>query len=194
MDDLKNLFELFKTIEPLQKEVEGLGNGLDGPALNEVRNATYHLLEALCGDQSQRVDQIRKAERHAQRAIYDCSEATILSELEKLRLFKDDYRLIVIGETLPSYQQYMLSADEAKNRIDDARKNQENRNQFYQAVQEDTKELKRINASCAAAREELNKRISAQNKKNIATRIGLITAVVTCVLMFAAWLFPKTPG
>lgn len=194
MDDLKRLLDLFKSIEPLQKEVEWLGNGLDGPALNETRNATYHLLSALCvDDQAQRADQLHKAERHAQRAIYDCSEAMILNELEKLRLFKDDYRLIVIGETLPDYQAYMECADEAKDRIGKARKNKENREQFYKVVQEDIEKLRKINSSCATAREELNKRIRSQNQKNFLAKVALAVTVVGVLIALLAWMNPRLP-
>ncbi|MDQ1314592.1 MAG: hypothetical protein QG662_701 [Pseudomonadota bacterium] len=194
MDDLKGLLDLFKLIEPLQKEVEGLGNGLDGPALNETRNATYHLLSALCGDdRAQRADQLHKAERHAQRAIYDCSEAMILNELEKLRLFKDDYRLIVIGETLPDYQAYMECADEAKYRIAEARKNKENREQFYKVVQEDIDKLRKVNSSCSTAREELNKRIMSQNRKNFWAKVALAGTGVGVLITLLAWMYPRPP-
>lgn len=193
MDDLKRLLDLFKSMEPWQKEVEGLGNGLDGPALNEARNATYHLLSALCGDQAERADQLHKAERHAQRAIYDCSEAIILNELERLRLFKDDYRLIVIGETLSDYQTYMERADEARCRIGEARKNKETREQFYQIVQGDISVLRKINSSCSAAREELNKRIHRQNQKNFWTRVAVAAAGLGVLIALLAWMYPRSP-
>lgn len=197
--DLENLLDLFKSIEPLQKSVESRGNGLDGPALNETRNATYHLLCALRADtEKERGLQIGKAERHAQRAIYDCHEAILLGELDRLRSFKESYAGVVITSVIQNWLELLIRARDAQKLIIEAREsNGENRDVFYDKVSPHVAVLTEINDVCEMAREELNKAIENENKEKIrfsretrAIWVGLIIGVLGISIAIAAWLLP----
>ncbi len=198
-EDLTKLLELFKQIEPLQKQVEAYGRGLDGPALNETRNATYHLLLALRSESAAREDQIGKAERHAQRAIYDCHEAMILKELNTFRVFKEDYRNIEITPVLPSYLAFLQIANDAQSKIEDGRKeNGENREKFYAELRPCLDSIRDINKKCVVAREELNKTIDRYNSNRAWSTLGkigsVVFALVTLAIALVAWLYPQTPS
>lgn len=192
MEDLKELLALFVQIEPLQKKVEGIGKGLDGPALNETRNATFHLLKALQSTgSSEKQIQIQKAGRHAQRAIYDCHEALLLVELDKLRTFKTDYKDTVIGDVIDGYQQGLLDAENARELIQTCRENQKDRNDFYAEIGPLVKKISDFNKLCEISREELNKKIRKENQDKQHVVWGLICTVISLVFAFGAWWFPK---
>lgn len=202
-EDIQYLLDLFKSIEPLQKIVESLGDGLDGPALNETRNATYHLLCALRSETGElRQVQIEKAVRHAKRAIYDCHEAVLLRELDRIRVFKDNYASVAISPVIPDWVDLLRKIREAKSCIIKARENNgEDRDTFYAEMAPHVAELTRISEICESAREELNKRIRIDNEEikrlhREALRArsfgkwGMILAVVGLLVAVAAWLLP----
>ncbi|MDP2833618.1 MAG: hypothetical protein Q8Q28_10100 [Pseudomonadota bacterium] len=199
-DDLQHLLDLFKSIEPLQKIVESLGDGLDGPALNETRNATFHLLCALLAESGDvRRIQLEKAERHAQRAIYDCHEAMLLRELDRLRDFKDSYAKVVISSIIPDWVDLVRAARDAHSSIKRARdQNGEERNNFYAEMAPHVKELNRINEICESAREELNKIIRRDNEelKRLhlealrARSFGKWSLILGLLAAVGAWMFP----
>lgn len=205
-ESYKKLLQLFEQLEPLQKKVEGLGNGLDGPALNETRNATYHLLKALQNNDVQPTE-ITKAERHAQRAIYDCHEAILLHELEKLRIFREDYKSVVVTQVLPKYLQGGQNADKAKRCIDDVRTGEDSlnvddyesgfysqpRSCIYTNMEPYIYKIQAFNEECEAAREELNKIIHKENNDKVWAFLGKIAAIVTIIglpIAVLAWLYP----
>ena len=186
---LSELLQLFEQIDPLQKKVEGLGFGLDAPALNETRNATYHLIKAIKSDNpSDEKEQFDKAKRHAKRAIYDCHEAVLLHELDKFRVFKNDYKNSVVTDVLSDYVILKNEANKAKLCISNARKNYESREEFYTQINPHVNKLIAINEVCEDAREELNKIIKKEIKQTRLVVFGLLLAGLTlCV----TWLSIK---
>lgn len=205
--DCAKLLDLFKKLEPLQKRVECLGNGLDGPALNETRNATYHLLKALEGAEQASEIEITKAMRHAQRAIYDCYEAILLHELNKLKIFREEYRNVVVTQVLPEYVQGGQGANKAKSDIDKVRAGSnlsrddyengyysQNRSDIYAQIEPYVAILNEFNNKCEAAREELNKIIRKENSVKrwaMAGKIGtVLVAIAGVVIGIGQWFFP----
>ncbi len=202
-DDLQLLLSLFKAVEPLQKIVESLGYGLDGPALNETRNATYHLLCALrAEDDDLRRAQLEKSERHAQRAIYDCHEAVLLRELDRLRVFKDSYAKVAITPVISDWVDLLHKARNAQACINKARERSgEERDKLYSEIAPHVAELRRINEMCESSREELNKIITRENedikrlhkealRARSAAKWAMLFGVGGLLLGLAAWLFP----
>lgn len=208
MSDYSKLLKLFQQLEPLQKETELVAKGLDAAALNETRNATYHLLIALC-DVTKCEKEIEKAINHAKRAIYDCHEAILLNELEKFRVFKEDYKDVVITDVIPDYidksKNAVLAIDkitairslDAQNANDCEIKYYPDRNKQYEDIEPFLKIIKENNRDFELARPELNKRIRSENKsRQKAFWFGLATisiGIVTLIVALFAWLFPKTP-
>lgn len=184
----KKLRGLFAEIEPLQKTLEMRGGaGLDAPALNETRNATWHLLCALDAvDNFQRDDQIKKSERHAQRAIYDCREALLLSELDEFRSFDKTYENIPITPILSNYLNIKTEVENAIILIEQARQEHgAQRENFYQELKEPLASIRKNNLLCATAREELNKYIVSENtSKQKETRDRKIIVVTIAIAIF----------
>lgn len=191
----KKLKGLFSEIEPLQKSVEMRGGaGLDGPALNETRNATWHLLCAL--DESsdeERDEQVKKAERHAQRAIYDCREALLLSELDEFKDFDKTYSSTPITPVVPNYAEIKAKSKEAVIVIENARRlHGAQREKFYLALEEPLACIRKNNELCASAREELNKHIFSENtkrqKESRDRKIFAVSVVIAFFTLLAALL------
>lgn len=186
-EPLRDLRDLFWSVESLQKKFEWLGYGLDGPALNEMRNATYHLLNALLAeDGNKRSEQFDRATRHAQRAVYDCHEAILLTTLDELRKFKEDYATVLVTDVIPDWITLESKAHEAKSFIEDIRNktsHDENREKYYSSIQPYVEELRGIGRRCDAARPELNK-ILRNNRRTRAMSI-LTFAISVAVLVVA---------
>ena len=201
MSDYSRLLKLFQQLEPLQKETELVAKGLDAAALNETRNATYHLLIAL-NDVAKCEKEIEKAESHAKRAIYDCHEEILLNELEKFKVFKEDYKDVVITDVIPSYIDNCRSAASAMNKITAIRsldaqhvkdcevKYSPDRNKQYEDIAPFLKIIKDNNFDFELARPELNKLIIKENKGR---RTALWIFLATILVALIAWWFPRTP-
>ena len=205
MSSYDNLLQLFQQLEPLQKETELVAKGLDGAALNETRNATYHLLIALC-NANKCADEIGKAENHAKRAIYDCHEAMLLNELEKFKVFNENYKNIVITDVVPDYVDRCKQAQIAKNKITSIRqkdiqtncdygnKYSPDRNKLYEDIAPFLNVIKESNQHFEQARPELNKIIRKENKDSRKYAIGGVIALISLVVAICAWFFPRMPA
>lgn len=182
---LQDLLSLLGKVELSQKGFEQFGNGLDGPALNETRNATYHLIRALLTDDGdKRDDQFGKAIRHAQRAIYDCHEAMLLTMLDKVRKFKDDYAMIQIAPVIPDWLDLLRQAREAQSCIDEAKKEVSlggDKEKYYLDIQTHVDALRGISERCDDAREELNKIVSRRHYEIV---VAISTLVVATLALF----------
>lgn len=208
MSDYSNLLKLFQQLEPLQKETELVAKGLDAAALNETRNATYHLLIGLC-DSAKCEKEIEKAVNHAKRAIYDCHEAILLNELEKFRVFKEDYKNVVVPDVVSDYVARCTAAGTAKDKITEIRKvdvqhtndyvnkYSPDRNKQYEDIAPHLEIIKENNRFLEQARPELNKIIRRENHEKrwgLAGKVAVVLAfIVTIVIAVCAWLFPRTP-
>ena len=204
MSDYKKILELFTQLEPLQKETEQVAKGLDAAALNETRNAAYHLIIALC-DKSVCDEEIKKAENHTKRAIYDCHEAMLLTELDRFKVFKEDYKNIVITDVIPDYVEKCQKAESAKDNIMEVRrqdvqyandydkKYSPDRNKMYADIAPYLKVIQENNKYFDWARPELNKIIIKENDSRRTARNAKIFSAVAIVVAIVAWLFPRTP-
>jgi hypothetical protein len=204
MSDYKELLQLFTQLEPLQKETEQVAKGLDAAALNETRNAAYHLLIALC-DEKVCAEEIKKAENHTKRAIYDCHEAILLTELDRFKVFKEEYRNVVVTNVIPDYINKCQQAESAKDKIMEVR-NQDvqyandydkkyapDRNKMYADIAPYLKIIQENNKYFDQARPELNKIITKENDSRRSARNAKIGTLIAVVVAVAAWLFPRTP-
>lgn len=208
MSDYSNLLKLFQQLEPLQKETELVAKGLDAAALNETRNATYHLLIGLC-DSTKCEKEIEKAVNHAKRAIYDCHEAILLNELEKFKVFKENYKNVVVTDVVSDYIEKCGKAKSAMDKITEIRKADvqhandyvnkysPDRNKQYEDIAPYLEVIKENNLFLEQARTELNKIIRKESKDKFWAFLGKIGAVLVAVVMFViavlAWWYPRTP-
>ena len=94
----------YSAADKFAREVFEFGDDVAIPATNELRYAGHHLLRAL-GDDGQVVEpeHVRKAISHCHRAQYEAAEAGIASAIERISQFKEDYKLVELGEVIPDY-------------------------------------------------------------------------------------------
>ena len=137
-EKLEYLSKLFVRAEQLIKLSEQTSDGVVIPSINELRYFGYHLLQAILDDHDpvQISEQLKKAESHAKRAIYDASESIVLYHLMKAEYFQKIFsESVFVIDVLPSYIQLQQELQKAKDQIDELRKNEgvyKNREMFYE--------------------------------------------------------------
>lgn len=78
-----NIRKLYEEAEEALKRYERISLANLAPALNELRYAGHHLLEADdAGNETGKLQHLTRAKAHCERARYDAKEATIISLLE----------------------------------------------------------------------------------------------------------------
>jgi hypothetical protein len=163
-DRIEEVANAFSRAEEEIKKVEDLAGEVAIPAINELRYAGYHVLQALSGNSEDQDEQFRRAKRHCERAQYDASDMGVVYLLEKIKIFVDDYKDIAITDVLPDYVGMRSKLEEINDRRADALKNSDNRNGFYESAAGDLGELSDIALNFDLAREELNKKIVDRNR------------------------------
>lgn len=109
------LRQLYETADRFAREIAEFRTEIAIPAYNELRYAGYHLLRAL-NDDGKIVDeeQLRRARNHCERAMYEAAEAGIISALDSIRAFRQDYKDIVVGDVVPDYADKLVLAKNAQ--------------------------------------------------------------------------------
>ena len=98
------------------------GSGADIASVNELRYAGNHLLQALtASDQGSVDDQLQRALRHCERALYDAYDGAVYYRLTQFKLFRKDYRKVVISDTIPDYITLVKTMNRAKATLETAR-------------------------------------------------------------------------
>lgn len=185
-DEIARIRDLFRDAEREIKKAEEISGELAVPAVNELRYAGCHLLEALCSDAPHHAtEQIARARRHCQRAIFDASDASIIYLLERVRTFQDDYRRFVISAVIPDYTDIKKTISDTRHKIENARADNERRESYYLEAISLVEQLKGIGDRLDDSREELNKAVRRQNRETF--RFYLM-ATLTAVAAVAAVL------
>ena len=153
---LRSLFDLAET---KLKETEQLCGDLAIPSVNELRYAGYHITKAMCEPDAKKHDEeLRRAERHCKRAIYDANEVGIEYLLRKIADFKDIYSASSkVIEVIKDYSSYLADAQQSVDLISEARKNNgESRESYYEQCEPHYKKLKRINLILEQSAPQIN--------------------------------------
>ena len=110
--DLRRLYE---TADGFAREIAEFRAEISIPAHNELRYAGHHFLQAI-SDDVELVDgeQLRRAKNHCERAMYEAAEAGIISALDSIRAFRQDYKDIVVGDVLGGYADKLVLAKRAQ--------------------------------------------------------------------------------
>ena len=111
---LEVLRERYALAERLTKLVSVITEEAAIPALNELRYAGFHLLEAINVSGSvEDGEHIEHAIDHCERAIYDATEAGILASVQSIDRVLSSYGLVTIPDivpTLPAIRQARANA------------------------------------------------------------------------------------
>ncbi|WP_437855119.1 hypothetical protein [Sorangium sp. So ce363] len=160
---LRALTELWETAEDRIKRTEQTHTKLPIPAVNELRYAGYHIVQAiLATDAGAASGETQKALNHCKRSTYDAAEAEALYHLERIKLFQEDYRTVFIDIPGLRYQDIRRRAREAKDFLLETQKNRDSRDAHYERVIEICDELKGALVELDEARDELNKQLAAK--------------------------------
>jgi hypothetical protein len=183
--DLSQFRASYKKADDFCKEVQSFSAQAGIPAMNELRYAGHHLLEALADDGSlQSGDQLGRAINHAKRACYEAGEAGILIALDEIDKFKSDFKDIAVTSVVKDYLEILKAADVAKDRVvaqrDHAGDGQLDHDDFIKHFQT----LKSHCRTLEHARSELNK-IAANERKIVRRWIAGIVIAVLGILVAA---------
>lgn len=181
-EDARRWHNLFAEAEKRIKEIEHFNEGLDIPAINELRYVSFHLLEILTSPPAAQESHNAKVISHLQRAIYDACEALISLQLKELRKFQEDYRLTVVSDVINNYQELMQNAEEASSLIKGKQRGHDGREDYYADALKHVDVLQKINITLRAARDELNKKLNIQRRDSRRWVIGIGTALIAAIV------------
>lgn len=172
------------------KEVQAFVDQAGIPAINELRYAGHHLLYAL-DDTGSIADphNLTKAHNHVQRACYEAGEAGILFALDRIRVFKEDYRKVSVAPVIPHYNSILEQAQSAKRKIVAARLQGTDRTSDHSELIEIFRNLSAHCNSLELSRSEMNKVIDKETRDLRRFIIGttLSFAAIMAMALFAFW-------
>lgn len=187
-DHFDELWKLYKEAEDEISRISTLSNGLDCTPVNQLRYAGRHILDTISGNITDPVDEeLTRAKRHCERAIYDAKDTGIVFYLTKIQQFKDDYRGIEITPTVPNYLEIISDARAAKQFVDQARSESDGRHSFYPEVREHLDKIEGAWTTLENAREELNIKLRNHNRNVILGYIGVIIAIAGLIIAILAY-------
>lgn len=188
-DEIAAIRDLFRDAEREIKKAEEISGELAVPAVNELRYAGCHLLEALCSDAPHHAtEQIARARRHCQRAIFDASDASIIYLLERVKTFQDDYRRFVISDVILDYTVLKRTISGTRHKIEKARQDYDGREGYYLEAASLAEQLKGIGDRLDDSREELNKAFRRQNRETFRFFLMVTLTAVAAVAAVLALL------
>lgn len=112
----------FEIAENLLKRSELHEQAVSIPILNELRYSAEHVRRALCLDCSveERISQWKKAVDHCTRAQYDAAEIIVISQLETIDRFRDEFDKYSITIDAERVTAAYTAAREARRKLRDA--------------------------------------------------------------------------
>lgn len=169
-DSLKSFREIWDKAEARIKRTEKLNSSLVIPAVNELRYAGYHLLQALVykpdsGADDEPAESVKKGTLHCRRATYDAVDAESMYYLEAAKNFEQQFENIVIDVPNFDYMTVRARIREARDTMGAARGSYETRDVYYQKMISSCDELKAAIDKMDDARIELVKRQRQQEEQ-----------------------------
>jgi hypothetical protein len=176
-EDFSRLRTEYDIADKVMKDVQAFVEEAGIPAINELRYAGYHLLNAvspLNADASSS-DELMRAVNHCRRATYEASEAGLLTAFGKISEFKADYQQVVVSSVVPDWTEILAKCDTYRDSITEARQTGDDRSIDHTKFRDAFLDLVGLCRRLDHARDELNKQI---DQKRVDTRRFIITSVV----------------
>ncbi len=189
------LIEDFQKAEHRLKTIErsNIDEGIDIPAINELRYAASHIISTFKNSASlggedlikTQKEAIRRAIRHTQRASYDAIESGILSQLYAIKSIQDDYKDIMISVVIKDWIEILGMAQKINNEIqeinitsekEESTKKEENYELIYQKYMELDEHTKKFGIYRDELNKYLNQKKTAETK---ASQIRFITFTIS---------------
>ena len=164
---ISDLRALYDTADEFAREVAEFRSEIPIPAYNELRYAGHHLLQAL--DDSGYIssnEQLRRAISHCERAMYEAAEAGIISTLESINRFREDYKNIVVKDVVDNYSSILVKARKAQDLLARGRSDQMSSSERASCYMETFRQLRDDSEMLEASRDDLNAKVSEQVRDN----------------------------
>lgn len=184
--DIAELRRLYEMADCFAREIAEFRAEISIPAHNQLRYAGHHFLQAI-GDHIELVDeeQLRRAKNHCERAMYEAAEAGIISALDSIRAFRQDYKDIVVSDVLGSYTEKLVLAKKAQDLLARGRADQRSAVARVSEYMDTFRELRAAAETLEAARDDLNAKVMAQVRETrrfalrlLVTILGIVGTVV----------------
>ncbi|MDR2705823.1 MAG: hypothetical protein LBC02_08610 [Planctomycetaceae bacterium] len=154
------------------------------PAINELRYAGYHAACAIAPSlsEAEKIEAYNKAIAHCERANYDSLDALFCYHIKECKIFKDDYKLVVVSNVIPNY----IDQSRCIENIIKECKQQKDKKSRFQCIEKHISIIADISEQWSNSREELNK-ILRKTKKELLNmllnKISLIVAIITFIIL-----------
>lgn len=175
---------LYDKADQFAREVAEFEDEIAIPAINELRYAGYHLLQAIGDDGTiSRDEQFRRAISHCERAMYEAAEAGINLVLVSIDQFREDYKNIVVKDVVDDYARILAHTRKAQDLIARGRSDQMSSSDRASRYMETFRQLREYSELLEASRDDLNakqfKEKKAQRRFIISCMLILLGIVVT---------------
>ena len=116
---LAQVRQAFKAADTFSTEVGEFRQEVVIPVHNQLRNAGFHIVNALNDDGSVKSPDhhLYDARDHCRRAAYDAAVAGIISARAWIYAFREDYRGIAVSDVVPAYPDIVLRERKARDLI-----------------------------------------------------------------------------
>ena len=176
--------QLFDKAERFIKEVEINEAAVAFPAINQLRYAGHHLLKAFVSEGREDFQtKLNDVEDHCYRAMYEASEAGLGYLLELFTTFENDFKDIVIADTVSDYLEIRALRQAAVNELCKGRVNRLSPVEQVENYMERYRELKKGVDKLEASRSELNK---VKLKQATSNRRFILATVISTLVAIAA--------
>ncbi|MER8952572.1 hypothetical protein NKH98_07490 [Mesorhizobium sp. M0833] len=188
--DFHTLVREYEIADELCKEVQHFRSAAGIPAINELRYAGYHYINACrSGGTSPAPTEMIKAVNHCRRATYEAAEAGILMALDEIRSFRTDYKTIVVSEVVPNWPVILTEAQGAVEHLRKSREHGDDRKSDYTRHRDLFRTLKSHCDLLESSRDDLNNKIRGGIRETRRfllnsglTVLGIAVAVVLGIL------------
>ena len=159
-DRYRCLRSLYKLAEDAIHNLGIEGSGTDILAINELRYAGHHLLNALTSEkENEKEEQFSRFKRHCERALYEAYDCSIYYHLAQFQKFKMDFAKVTISDVIPDFLQVEMTMRKCKKFLEQARSESEKREDYYKEAKSTLSKVAEANLKCQAAREEIGQEI-----------------------------------
>jgi len=188
----QELLRLFEKAEQELKSTEYDVDELEIPSVNELRYAGYHLTRARARELESgghldlaAGDELDKARRHCQRAIFDAIEIRIVSYLESLREIHKAYASAgvadIASQYIDGYIDDLTAADRARAFLAEARNDHPNREQYYDRCRPYIESLDEIYAKWRNAAPAISAAVRRERRQEFWKVAGLVVAAASAM-------------
>lgn len=184
---ISKFHRLYNEADNFAREISEFRDEISIPAYNELRYAGYHIIKALNDNGTiSDEEQLRRAISHCERAEYEAAEAGIISVIESISRFREDFKNIVIGDIIPSYSDIIIKVRKAQDLLALGRSDEITSSERASRYMETFRELRQADETLEANRDDLNARLSEQVRGKrrfiISSLLIILTSVIAAII------------